>query len=473
MVLSLRRAFCNTDVAEGFVMKKCSFVCAAAAGCIAAVACSSQPDVGTAKDPTSPSTNSGADATLNPSSNPEDGSTNPEAALADTPSVDGPTTDDATADATTDDGATNEDASVSDAGASDAHPDVQFIFDAGTKPDAAADASCASTTVSAQSVPLDMYVMLDKSASMTEPALFTFLGDCNIGSTTNSKWCYAINALSQYFTSSNASGNAAALQVFPLSAGACTGTGYDTAVYPTTGYQSLPSSSFDSRLNTETPDGNDTPTEGALRGIVSFTSKSTNRRSGRVLIGVLVTDGVPTACVTTAATLKGILQTHYNATATQVYVIGMTGADFPTLETIAEGGNAPVHNDVVGTLKDACGTKANTCRHWNVGNGNGGALSEAMKQIQKSAVACTYSMPTTDAGIVDPTTIHVEYVPNGTSTPQILTRQTSASGCGTSGGYYYDNNSSPTTIQLCPASCTTVQADSKAKVNISLGCQGS
>ena len=56
--------------------------------------------------------------------------------------------------------------------------------------------------------PVDMYIMHDRSGSMGS--------DCNIGDNTNSKWCHAINALSGYFNSTAATGNAAAIQFFPL-----------------------------------------------------------------------------------------------------------------------------------------------------------------------------------------------------------------------------------------------------------------
>src|SRR2546423_908833 len=57
--------------------------------------------------------------------------------------------------------------------------------------------------------PVDMYIMLDRSCSMGS--------DCNIGdTTTNSKWCHAVNALSGYFNSTSATGNAAAMQFFPV-----------------------------------------------------------------------------------------------------------------------------------------------------------------------------------------------------------------------------------------------------------------
>jgi hypothetical protein len=42
--------------------------------------------------------------------------------------------------------------------------------------------------------------------------------------------------------------------------------------------------------------------------------------------------------------------------------------------------------------------------------------------------------------------------------------------CTGSGGWYYDNPTTPTKITLCPSTCTDVQNDPSANVSIELGC---
>ena len=39
-----------------------------------------------------------------------------------------------------------------------------------------------------------------------------------------------------------------------------------------------------------------------------------------------------------------------------------------------------------------------------------------------------------------------------------------------SGGWHYDNATMPTKIVLCPSTCTAVQADAGASIDIVLGC---
>lgn len=233
--------------------------------------------------------------------------------------------------------------------------------------------------------PVDMFIMQDRSGSMGN--------DCNIGGKTNSKWCHAINALSGYFNSPSSKDNAAAIQFFPLtnhtSALCATGSGYDVAAQPTPppAYTTLPSSSFDPLLNaTDDNGGGGTPTEAAIRGMTSFTAA--NRRGGRVTIGILVTDGDPNGCDEKLKDLSDLLQAHYTATTIRTYVIGMTGANDDNLEQIAQGGNAPLHDAVVGPLTNACGSSPSPCRHWNVGDGNPQAFVAALAAIQDSANGC-------------------------------------------------------------------------------------
>ncbi len=231
--------------------------------------------------------------------------------------------------------------------------------------------------------PVDMYIMQDRSGSMGT--------DCNIGESVNSKWCHAINALSGYFNSPSAAGNAAALQFFSLSnapSSTCsTGKPYDVAAMPTSPppFITLPTNAFDALLNSQSSSGQ-TPTEAAIRGLTAYTSN--NRRGGRVTIGILVTDGDPTVCDTNLQNLSNLLQTHYTATTLRTYVIGMTGATDANLETIAQGGNAPLHAATVGTLTNACGTSPAPCRHWNVGDGNPQGFVEALAAIEQSANGC-------------------------------------------------------------------------------------
>lgn len=334
-------------------------------------------------------------------------------------------------------------------------PDVSFNYDGPVEDDGSVGDACAATTVSAEPAPLDMYIMLDNSTSMG--------ADCDIGQATTSKWCYGVNALSQFFQAAPP-GTGVALQYFPKcwkNAGEClTGASCAVADVP---LGQLPGNlnPLQQSLNTNGPSGG-TPMEAALHGLATYTTQ--NQQPGRVMIGVFITDGVPEDCTTNVNTLAGIVQSHLLTDKIKTFVIGMDGADFVKLDSIAAPGGASQHSNFCGG--------ASPCYSYDVDNGNPAAFSAVLAAIQKSAVACQFAMPTADGGIVDPTKVEVSYFPAGNPPAQKLTKVQNAAACA-GGGWYYDNNANPKSILLCPSSCTIVQLDTKAKVDISLGCLGS
>ncbi|MEZ4373372.1 MAG: vWA domain-containing protein [Polyangiaceae bacterium] len=335
--------------------------------------------------------------------------------------------------------------SVEDAGI----PDVNFTYDA---PVIVEDA-CAATRIEADPVPVDMYIVLDKSGSMGT--------DCNVGSTTNSKWCHAVNALDGFFNDPSSVGSGVALGYF--GATGCTTTSVSVAL------DNLPNhvAALRNSLNSTNPNDGSTNTLGALKGIVTNTTNL--RRAGRQMIGILVTDGAPNGCSNSSnAELNAVVANHFAATGIPTFMIGMTGASFGNLELWTPNTGASPHTNY-------CGSGAgNPCLSYDVGNGDPLAFIDALKQIQKSAIGCTFNMPTPASGILDPNAVDVIYTP-GSGSSQTLTRVTDQSQCGTAPGqgWYYDNNTTPTQIILCDDVCTTIQADQSAKIDVEIRCLGS
>jgi len=352
-------------------------------------------------------------------------------------------------------------------------PDVTFNYDAPVGDGSIGDA-CAEKTVQAELTPLDMIVMLDRSGSMSEPgfAWYAPASDCNVSDpVVDSKWCRAVHALGQYFQSTSATNNRAALQYFPLaSAATCPATGYAT---PAVGLTALPggATALVNSLNAEGPNGTFTPTQDAIVGANTFSAANLDPK--RKMISVLITDGKPNTCPeSTGAGLAQLLTNHFTATGVPTYVIGMTGADFAVVEQIAAGGGTTLHNDGVGTLTDTCGNGAGPCYHWNVGNGDPTVFVEALKIIQQQALGCTLDIPTVTGGIPDWNKVELHYSPGGQPPAQNVPHVSSAGQC-SGDGWYYDNNSSPTKVTLCPSLCSKVQQDFSAKIELALGCLGS
>jgi hypothetical protein len=329
--------------------------------------------------------------------------------------------------------------------------DVAFRYDA--EPEDASfdpDSSCAATTVSAEPLPLDMYVILDKSGSMGS--------DCNVGSGSTSKWCYAVNSLYNFFSAPSSAGTGVALHFF-------SGDSCGALSNPQVPYGVLPANinAIQTALNGANPNGN-TPTSAAANGIANWTAA--NEQPGRKMIGVLITDGDPTTCTTSTTSINNILVNHFNNTGIPTFVIGMTGATFSNLETIANNAGAPSHTTF-------CGGSVNPCHFYNVANGDPTVFAAVLTAIQQTAIGCQYQLPSAEAGVVDPDKVNVEYTPGAGGPAQTLPRFNDQASCGTNDGWYYDNNANPSLIVLCPATCTKVTADQNAKIQIALGCLGS
>jgi len=89
--------------------------------------------------------------------------------------------------------------------------------------------------------------------------------------------------------------------------------------------------------------------------------------------------------------------------------------------------------------------------------------------VAGSKIACDVEMPKPPSGkSINPYQVTVEVVP-ATGVAQKVPHVDGSAQCG-NGGWYFDNNTSPTRIILCPATCTWVQGLTNTKLNIGMGC---
>lgn len=92
--------------------------------------------------------------------------------------------------------------------------------------------------------------------------------------------------------------------------------------------------------------------------------------------------------------------------------------------------------------------------------------------VVSSKVSCEIPIPAVpDGGVIDPKKVNVQYSPGGNNPETVLNVPGGAADCGPNGGWYYDDNQAPTKIVLCPATCTKVQADPAAKLEVLFGCE--
>ncbi len=95
------------------------------------------------------------------------------------------------------------------------------------------------------------------------------------------------------------------------------------------------------------------------------------------------------------------------------------------------------------------------------------ALETAIAVV--TVLPCVYDIPDPPAGeTLDPARVNVVFTPS-VGLPATIPAVPSAAACGAT-GWYYDDPVTPTTIYLCPATCTMVQADTHGAINIAFGC---
>ncbi len=297
---------------------------------------------------------------------------------------------------------------------------------------------CQSITAVGEKVPLDMVIVQDRSGSMT----------------TGDRWGAAVDAIKAFADNSGAAGLSVGLAYFPPKLGdECNVATYanldvDIAVLPGN------ASAIKQSLLTTSPSGG-TPMRPALEGGIDAMTAWLTLNPTHEGIVILVTDGDPGGCSSnTASDVANVAESAFNATPSiRTFVVGMDGANFSNLDNIAEAGG--------------------TDEAFNVGSGTA-AFVAALDEIRLEGISCEYVLPVPlpSEGTLDFDSVSVEYVPGLNEPAEDVPRVSDLGDCGElSGGFYYDDNSDPTRIVLCPASCDLVQSGTEnAQVRVVLGC---
>lgn len=313
---------------------------------------------------------------------------------------------------------------------------------------------CVTSSVEAARLPLNMFIAIDTSASMGEPS---DPGDIN----SLSKWAVVQQSFTQFFADPSAADLRVALRFWP-------DKGCDSTLDPSCA-DAIPfcqqpevavgplsdmaqRSALVQALLDHSPNGG-TPTSAALSGATRWCADiMVKKNKMEKAVVLLVTDGQPTSCDMSIADIAHIADAAYQGSGVLTYAVGLAGSNQATMDQIAAGGHTGAGFMIA------------------PGNMTAHALLTALQKIRGGALSCAFKIPEAPAGqTLDPTQVNVEYTLSGGAKVE-LTQAKSAAACGLTGGWYYDNDKSPTSITLCPATCSTVQADSAAKVKIVLGC---
>lgn len=294
--------------------------------------------------------------------------------------------------------------------------------------------SCAQASAEATLLPLDMLILLDRSGSM--------LG---------SKWVGVTNALSAFVTDAASAGMNVGLTYFPLSSNGqsdCNHTSYDELAVAI-GELPLNTQELTASIQSTSPGGG-TPMRPALQGVLTNATAYKDANPSHKVIVVLATDGDPSGCSgNTVASTAEMAQRALRYNGVQTYVIAVQGSTLTNLDQIADAGGTTRAFDVTADIT---------------------AFSAKMAEIRASALPCDLLIPAPPAGaVLDTSRVAVRFAPEGAS-PLEVPKADDAGDCGAGPGWYYDDEALPKKIILCPASCTTVQHEVRAELDVLFGC---
>jgi hypothetical protein len=199
-----------------------------------------------------------------------------------------------------------------------------------------------------------------------------------------------------------------------------------------------------------------TPTRPALAGAEQYMTSWIAAHPTHVGVVLLATDGQPSTGLCAPNKIADIAAVA-SAAATgtppiTTYVIGIGAV--ASLNQIAQAG---------GTGHDAFivdGTGQNTEQQF----------LQAMNAIRATSLPCDYAIPTTDAGVIDPKLVNVQYVPAPPAVAAVIPKASGAAPCA-GDGWVYDDEAHPTRVVMCAATCAALQQNRSATIKIVFGCQ--
>jgi hypothetical protein len=358
-------------------------------------------------------------------------------------------------------------------------------IDAGSGSGGAAAGACAADKTKAEAAPLDIYIMLDQSASMSDAV-----------ANNATKWGAVTGALDAFVQNPGAGGISVGVQYFGLppgggapkcgttcqtdadcgdpSCGPCIGTafGFPGICQGAAGGDSCNAADYAkpdveiadlsqpgvaaaiiASIGKHSPSTN-TPTAPALQGAIDHAKAWAQANPSHVVIDVLATDGEPTECdPQDIGPIEGIASAGASGSPKVLtFVIGV-GSSLSNLNGIAQAGGT-TSAFLVDTNQDV----------------NKQFLA-ALAQIRGTALGCSYKIPVPQKGTPDFTKVNVQYTPGNGGKPVLFPNVANKADCPASGdGWYYDNPSTPTQIVLCDGTCKNVSADGKGEVDVLLGC---
>ena len=305
--------------------------------------------------------------------------------------------------------------------------------------------ACNGVSVEAEAVPVDVFVIMDRSQSM----------GLAVEGSNMTRW-EALHAAVESFTQDpNAGDIRAGIGFFSLSGGGddtqdCSPARYAAPSVPI-GLISEVGPKLVAAMDEMTPGGL-TPTVPALEGAISYARSWAQKNPGRATTVVLVTDGFPTQCDNAPGHISDAAKAGYeSAERIRTFVIGVGDVAKFNLDNYARSGGT----------KSAYLTDAGDVTSTFV---------NALNNITNRAITCEYQLPPPPDGMkLDSAKVQVLYTP-ATGAPEEVPSISSLAACAKNpnGGWYYDNADLPSKITVCPCTCARLQA---GRVDVRLGCK--
>ena len=284
---------------------------------------------------------------------------------------------------------------------------------------------CDAQAYSTQRTPLDIYMMLDASASMIP------------------WWPSTLDSLGQFFADPSSTGIAVGLQLFGT---VCEVEHYSTPAVP---IDTLPGNA--ARLNAAFPliPTDETATLPALKGAIVHARQWAGQHPDHKVVVMLVTDGLPEECDSTVENVTQAAREGFQGTpAIQTFVVGI--GDVTAIDQFAAAGGTQK------ALLTSPGTAAE--------------LVQALNQVRNKALPCEFQLP--NGSSVQPGLVNLRYTSDTRDTaraPRTIGAVQNAAHCdAVQGGWYFDDASAPTRVIVCDESCE--QLHTGGEVKVLLGC---
>lgn len=320
---------------------------------------------------------------------------------------------------------------------------------------ACATPSCAGASASAKLKKVKLFFAVDISKSQTDNIQSGLPGS-------PTRWAQVKDALTGFFQDPGSNDLAVWMRFWPLnSPGACpaaysAGCSSVATNGCTVANADVPNlntvaneNTLITALNGVTPLGQ-TPMYPALDGALKAATTFQQANADYTAAVVLVTDGNPTQCTTSSAGMSSLTASYFNGYGVRTYVIGIADVSQVFCELVAGSGGGKSFFISAGV---------------NVQVKN--EMISALGSIKQDFVSCSLALPNQD--IFDPTKATFTYTP-GVGAPINLMNVGNSGACGAGNGWYYDNPADPTSITLCPATCTAVKNDVNGKLELSIDC---